>query len=148
MTPLLGDLTVHVNPLLSRAFTWHLKSYFLQKINVNKTFEKCRLLQFLFGAFRIKFQGDWFVYIVSVRISVVFEKSVFYICPLLICFMYVTEKRRRGLKCFIGAQTPALALLLMFSILCQCKSMRTSWLLTQLTLFITYLLCTVYCDIY
>ena len=42
-----------VNPLLGRGFTWKIKPYFLQKIKVKKL--KCRLLQFLFGALRVKY---------------------------------------------------------------------------------------------
>ena len=41
-----------VNPLLGRGFTLNIKPYFLRKINLKKL--KCRLLQFLFGALRVK----------------------------------------------------------------------------------------------
>ena len=43
-----------VNPLLSRGVTWKIKPYFLWKIKSKKL--KCRLLQFLFGALRVKRQ--------------------------------------------------------------------------------------------
>ena len=46
------DLIFHVNPLLGRGFTWNIKPYFLRKIKEKKI--KCRLLQFLLGALRVK----------------------------------------------------------------------------------------------
>ena len=46
-----------VIPLLSRGFTSKIKPYFLRKIKIKKL--KCRLLQFLFGALRVKLTIEW-----------------------------------------------------------------------------------------
>ena len=46
------ESSFQVNRLLGRGFTRKIKPYFLRKIKVKKI--KCRLLQVLFGALRVK----------------------------------------------------------------------------------------------